>query len=274
MPQPKPERDSWLCGKGVRKRSESNVVQNGLAPVLSGTAVALQARGESMRIDGSATGDRDYPNRIQRCWPVRSVIGRMIPRVDTRYVALVLVFVFCQVIGAMCVLPDLSMAEGAALLMEEGVACPMEGTMMCPPSATSSPERQVKNGAVADADQRSAVPRVLSILTNPSAEPQWSWSSDCSPVLLSMSSSSVLPNLIPQSPSFTHCLAGEAERAMSIFFNARWRCCRDTITFSYVVVGLLCPNVLRHRPHPALCRQRARDWWCHALRYRSPHGSG
>ena len=116
----------------------------------------------------------------------------MIPLVDTRYVALVLVFVLCQVIGTMCTLPDLSVAEGAALFVEEGMACPMDGTMMCPPSATSSPERQVKNGSVVDADQTSAVPSVLRILTNPSADPQWSWSRDFSLVPLSMSSSSVL----------------------------------------------------------------------------------
>ena len=118
----------------------------------------------------------------------------MIPRVHTRYIALVLVFAFCQVIGAMCALPDFSMAEGATLFVqeEEEMACPMDGTTMCPPSATSSPERQVKNGAVADADQTSAVPSVLRLLTNPSAEPQWSWSSDFSLVPLSLRSSSVL----------------------------------------------------------------------------------
>lgn len=116
----------------------------------------------------------------------------MIPRVNARYVALLLVFAFCQVIGAMCALPDLSVAEGAMLFVEEEMACPMDGTTMCPPLATSSPERQVKIGAVADTDQMSAVPSVLRILINPSAEPQWSWSNDCSLVPLSISSSSVL----------------------------------------------------------------------------------
>lgn len=116
----------------------------------------------------------------------------MIRRVDTRYVALALVFAFCQVIGTMCALPDLSVAEETAILVEEGMACPMDGTMMCPPSATSSPERQVKNCAIADADQTSALPSVLRILTNPSAEPQWSWSSDFSIVPISIGSSSVL----------------------------------------------------------------------------------
>ena len=116
----------------------------------------------------------------------------MILRVSSRYVTLVLVFAFCQVIGAMCMWPDLSVAEDTAILVEEGMVCPMEGTTMCPPSAMSSPERQVKNSAVADADQTSAVPSVLRILINPSAEPQWPWSSDCSLVPLSISSSSVL----------------------------------------------------------------------------------
>jgi hypothetical protein len=116
----------------------------------------------------------------------------MIRRVDTRYIALALVFAFCQVIGVMCALPDLSVAEETAILVEEGMACPMDGTMVCPPSATSSPERQVKNGVIADADQTSALPSVLRILTNPSDEPQWSWRSDFSLVPISIGSSSVL----------------------------------------------------------------------------------
>jgi len=116
----------------------------------------------------------------------------MIPRVGTKYIALLLVFAFCQVIGAMCALPDLSVAEGATLFVEEEMACPMDGTSMCQPSATSSPERQVKNGVVADADQTSTVPSVCRVLANQSAESQWSWSSDFSLVPLSISSSSVL----------------------------------------------------------------------------------
>ena len=121
------------------------------------------------------------------------LVGPMIRRVNTRYFFLVfLFFTLCQVIGTVCPLPDLSVAEETAILVEEGMTCPMDVTMMCPPSATSSPMRQVKNSASMDADQTSAFPSVLRILTNPSAEPQWTWSSDFSIVPISIGSSSVL----------------------------------------------------------------------------------
>jgi len=122
----------------------------------------------------------------------KGVVDRMIPRVDTKYIALVLVFAFCQVIGAMCALPDISMAEGTTLFVEEGMACPMDGNAMCPPSATSSPERQAKNGLSTDADHSSAIPSAMRVPPILSAEPQWSWSSGCSLATLSISSSSVL----------------------------------------------------------------------------------
>lgn len=67
-------------------------------------------------------------------------------------IGLVLFFVLCQVIGTMCVLPDLSIAEQMTSLVEDVMTCPMDGTIMCPPSATSSPERQGKHGSVADVD--------------------------------------------------------------------------------------------------------------------------
>ena len=157
-----------------------------------GVALVLQSRGKSRKLDLGAAVHIDDPNRIPRCWCVMNVGGRMSPSVKTRYIALVLVFAFCQVIGAVCALPDLSVAEGTMLFVEEGMVCPMEGTTMCPPSAMSSPERQLKNGAAADADQTSAVPSVFRILTNLSGKPQWSWSSDFSLVPLSITSSSVL----------------------------------------------------------------------------------
>jgi hypothetical protein len=61
-------------------------------------------------------------------------------------------FFTCQVIGMMCALPDLSIAEQQASVVEDVMTCPMDGTIMCPPSVTSSPERQGKHGSVAEVD--------------------------------------------------------------------------------------------------------------------------
>lgn len=114
----------------------------------------------------------------------------MIRRVNTQYTALVLFFTFCQVIGTMCNLPDLSVAEDTAILQEsDGMACPMDGTFMCPPSLTSSPERQVKHTLIADVDHTAVLLSPAPVLVVPSV---WSWSSAPSTVPLSISSSSVL----------------------------------------------------------------------------------
>jgi hypothetical protein len=116
----------------------------------------------------------------------------MIPRAGRKYVVLALLFAFCQVIGAMCALPDLSATAEAAIVVEEGMVCPMEGSVMCPPSAASSPERQVKNGAaigVADAPMSVSL---AAVLTSPSVPTLWSWSSICSPVPTPIGFSSVL----------------------------------------------------------------------------------
>lgn len=116
----------------------------------------------------------------------------MIRRINTQYFALVLFFTLCQVIGTMCALPDLSVAEGAALFVEEGMACPMDGTSMCPPSATSSPERQAKNGAAIDLDHGPILLSSAAVLTAPSIPTLWSWSSACPIVPISIGTSSVL----------------------------------------------------------------------------------
>ena len=116
----------------------------------------------------------------------------MIPRVNTRYIALVLVFAFCQVIGAMCALPDLSVAEGAMLFVEEEMACPMDGTTMCPPLLTSSPERQLKNSMVMDVDHETVLLNPAAVRTAPLASTLWSRSSEYSITPLSIGSSSVL----------------------------------------------------------------------------------
>ena len=115
-----------------------------------------------------------------------------IPRVNMQSIALVLFFVLCQVIGAMCVLPDLSVAEQMASLVEDVMVCPMDGTIMCPPSATSSPERQGKHGSVADVDHATLLPAPSPDLTMPGIPTPCSRSSALSIVPISVGSSSVL----------------------------------------------------------------------------------
>jgi hypothetical protein len=121
------------------------------------------------------------------------LVGPMIRQVNTLYFFLVfLFFTLCQVVGTVCPLPDLSVAEGAALLVEEGMACPMDGPTMCPPSLTSSPERQIKHNFVSDVDHATTLlgsAAVRTVQCTPTLSP---WSSACSIVPISISSSSVL----------------------------------------------------------------------------------
>ena len=118
----------------------------------------------------------------------------MISRVRTGFVALVFAFAFCQAIGAMCALPDLSMAEEIAWLAEDttGMTCPMDGTIMCPPSAMSSPERQVKNDAARDLDHGPIILSAGAVLPAFSVQTLWSDNSPYSIVPISIASSSVL----------------------------------------------------------------------------------
>lgn len=107
---------------------------------------------------------------------------------------MVLVFAFCQVMGVMCAVPDLSLADDVPQLGGEmsDAACPMDGAIMCPPASTSSPERQIKISTVADV---CAAPIFVSGATtpvSPSAQPIWSVSSAYSLVPISISSSPVL----------------------------------------------------------------------------------
>lgn len=83
--------------------------------------------------------------------------------IGVRPAAILLVFVFCQVVGPMCTVPSVALAGEPMAVLEEPMGCPMAGTIICPPSAVSSPERQVKNGAVVAADQ-------VMILQNPSID--------------------------------------------------------------------------------------------------------
>jgi hypothetical protein len=120
------------------------------------------------------------------------MLGFLIRRVNMPYLALVFFFALCQVMRTVCALPDLSVAEGAALLVEEGVVCPMDETIMCAPSLTSSPERQIKHSMVSDIDPVAVLLSVSPARTSPSVSVPWSWSSVWSIVPISISSSSVL----------------------------------------------------------------------------------
>jgi hypothetical protein len=124
--------------------------------------------------------------------PFRGLVNSMNERVKTKYVALVIFFTFCQVIGTMCALPDLSLGEEIAILAEENMACPMDATIMCPPSITSSPERQIMHNLVADVDYATTLLGSAAVLLGRSAPTLWSWSSASSLVPISISSSSVL----------------------------------------------------------------------------------
>ena len=111
---------------------------------------------------------------------------------NVQSIALLLFFVFCQVIGTMCFLPDVSIAEDVVALVDDVMTCPMDGTIMCPPSATSSPERQGKHGSAADVEQATFLPAPLPDLTMPAFSTLFQRGSVSSIVPLSISSSSVL----------------------------------------------------------------------------------
>lgn len=66
--------------------------------------------------------------------------------------AIVVFFAFCQVIGVMCALPDISLAGNQTMISEQGMVCPMDSGLMCPASLTSSPDRQVKVGSALNTD--------------------------------------------------------------------------------------------------------------------------
>lgn len=114
--------------------------------------------------------------------------------VQTNLRFIVLAFAFCQVMGVMCAVPDLSLADDVPQLGGEvsHAACPMDGTIMCPPSLTASPERQVKNSMVVVVDPVLSLVRGPEVPKSVSLEMIWSWRSAHSSVPISISSSSVL----------------------------------------------------------------------------------
>ena len=111
---------------------------------------------------------------------------------DSRHILLVILFSFCQVIGTMCVIPDVSMASDTPVLTEEGMSCPMDATIMCPPSITSSLERQVKQISLSLVHEISIALVPVTIFGVFSSLMLWAWSSAYSLVPISISSSPVL----------------------------------------------------------------------------------
>jgi hypothetical protein len=109
-----------------------------------------------------------------------------------KWLAVAVLFAFCQVVGVMCTLPTLSLAAHKSVKSEGGMVCPMDGTIMCPPSITSSPERQVKNSIVMDVDQALILFGTASALMNPSDSLRLPWSRAFFIVPTSIGSSSVL----------------------------------------------------------------------------------
>jgi len=118
----------------------------------------------------------------------------MIYQMNMRLMALVLFFIFCQVIGTMCGVPDVSVANDGTQLAEvmNHMTCPMDGTIMCPPSATSSPERQLRHAAAIDLDQTPIPSSAVTILGLAHIPTPWSGESVSSIVPISIASSSVL----------------------------------------------------------------------------------
>jgi hypothetical protein len=106
--------------------------------------------------------------------------------------ALALLFTFCQVIGTMCAVSDLSERPETAILIEDRKACPMDEAIMCPPSLTSSPERHIKQSVALSVDHAAILPGHAVILTVPSAGVRSFRSNAHSIVLTSIESSSVL----------------------------------------------------------------------------------
>ena len=74
------------------------------------------------------------------------------PQLSVSSLTIVLFFIFCQVIGGMCALPDVSLADDQTMISEQGMICPMDSDLMCPASLTSSPDRQVKVGSALNTD--------------------------------------------------------------------------------------------------------------------------
>lgn len=101
-------------------------------------------------------------------------------------------FIFCQVSGVMCAVPDLAMAGQGTIMPQKEMACLMDGTILCPQPAISSPERQVKKSLTGEVDHAPILLGSASVLTVPLVPTLRPWSSAPSIVPISISASPVL----------------------------------------------------------------------------------
>lgn len=109
-----------------------------------------------------------------------------------RPAVIVFVFVLCQVVGFMCAVPHVALADEDMGVLEEPMGCPMAGAIICPPSALSSPEREVRQGSAAIGDQATVLLGPPIDLAIPWGAMLCSRSSAWSIVPISIGSSSVL----------------------------------------------------------------------------------
>lgn len=133
-----------------------------------------------------------YPLDLRQ--PTDVMNGRIITKAQMRSLCLVLFFALCQIIGTMCVLPDLSLAKDGAQLAEDmhHMGCPMDGTIMCPSSAISSPERQLKQSVTIDLNQTPVLLGPVAAVTAFPTSVPWCENSASELVPISIASSSVL----------------------------------------------------------------------------------
>jgi hypothetical protein len=118
----------------------------------------------------------------------------MTAKADMQSITLIVFFALCQIIGTMCAVPDLSLADDVAQLAEDmsDMACPMDGTIMCPPSAKSSPERQLKHSVAIDLNQTPVLLAPVAAITAFPTSAPWCWISTSEIVPISIASPSVL----------------------------------------------------------------------------------
>jgi hypothetical protein len=76
---------------------------------------------------------------------MRIFSGFVLPGFKTFCPAIAAFYVFCQVIGIMCPVPQMGMAGDTLVIVEAMLLCPMNANVTCAPGVISSPDRQEKS---------------------------------------------------------------------------------------------------------------------------------